>query len=591
MLKPGLIPTPLVEAGADSAVPIAVQEERQRFRPLYTVLRLLGFFLTLFGLYVSGRRTPEVTAQRLRALLEELGGLWIKAGQLMSLRADLFSEPVCRELSQLQYRAVGFPPELAHTIIETELGYPLERAFASFDAFPFAAASISQVHRAVLRYNRAHVVVKVQRPDVQQLFQRDLALLRRLVRLFIALRILPYMRLYDALWELEQIVKEETDYRYEMANLHRLRNTLKAHRIYIPRVFTRYSTQRILVMEYINGVLMSDFIAVQEQNPPRLAAWLHANNIDPRRVGTRLFVSAMRQLFEDNLFHADLHPGNIMLLRDSRVALIDLGSIGTIPRQFLQVYMRGMSALAAGDFERAADYTLHLSVNLTGRNLRELREELVRCYREWEALTHLRQLPYHDKSLAAVGVKVSKILAAHKVQQSWALMKIGRTWTTLDASLNYLIPNADYVRLFRVYQRQAERRSRRWANVYHRLRDMTRAVSETIQEYNLLLAPAIRQRTLMFQGVRTRIYHALAIIVRAFSLGVVVAGIYAVFATLYQHHLDYDLIKYIVGIDLIGEIVDDIPFIDRAWWVLILISMVVIYHLCRRLIKAFEGEE
>jgi ubiquinone biosynthesis protein len=591
MLNTRLIPTPLVEASTGPAITIAVQEEPQRFRPLYIVLRLLGFFFTLFGLHVSGRRTPEVTAQRLRALLEELGGLWIKAGQLMSLRGDLFSEPVCRELSQLQYRAIGFPAELARTIIETELGYPLERVFASFDAFPFAAASISQVHRAVLRYNRVHVVVKVQRPDVQQLFQRDLALLRRLVRLFIVLRILPYMRLHDALWELEQIVNEETDYRYEMSNLQRLKKTLKTHKIYIPRVFTRYSTQRILVMEYIDGVLMSDFIAVQEQNPPRLAAWLHTNNIDPKRVGTRLFVSAMRQLFEDNLFHADLHPGNIVLLRDSRVALIDLGSIGTIPRQFLQVYMRGMSALAAGDFERAVDYTLHLSVNLTGRNLPEMREQLVRCYREWEALTHLTQLPYHDKSLAAVGVKVSKILAAYKVQQSWALMKIGRTWTTLDASLNYLIPNADYVRLFRVYQRQAERRARQWTNIYHRLRDMTHAVSETIQEYNLLLAPAIRRRTLMFQGVRTRIYHALALIVRAFSLGVVIAGIYVVFAFLYQHHSDYDLIKYIVRIDLIREIIDDIPLIDRAWWVLILISTVVIYRLCRRLIKAFEGEE
>jgi ubiquinone biosynthesis protein len=591
MLNPTLIPTPLVEAGERPAVTIAVQEELRRFRPLHAVLRFIGFFLTLLALRVTGRRTPEDTARRLKALLEGLGGLWIKAGQLLSLRVDLFSEPVCRELSQLQYRAIGFPPQLARTIIETELGYPLERVFASFDPLPFAAASIAQVHRAVLRHQRIPVVVKVQRPNVQQLFQRDLVLLQWLVRLFISLRILPHMRLSDALWELEQIVREETDYRFEASNLQRVRRTLKKHKIYVPRAFTRYCTDKILVMEYIDGVLMSDFIAVKDRDPLRLAAWLQTNNVEPKRVGTRLFVSILRQLFEDNLFHADLHPGNIVLLRNSRIALIDLGTVGTIPQRFLQLYLRGMNAVALGDFEKAADYLLHLSVNLPVLNLSELREQLVRAYREWEAKTHLAQLPYHDKSLNAAGVESGRILAAHKVQLSWTFMKISRTWGTLDASLNYLIPGANYMRLFQVYRRQAIRRARSWTNIYHRVQQTVHAVSETIQEYHLLIAPNIRQRTLVFHGARAKIYRVLALIVRTCSWGLVIVGLYMVFTFFHQHHYDLDLVRSLERIDLIGDVVDDIPLIERAWWVLILIGVVVAYRLCRRLVRALESEE
>jgi ubiquinone biosynthesis protein len=446
--------------------------------------------------------------------LEELGGLWIKAGQLLSLRVDLFSEPVCQELSKLQYRAIGFPPELARTIIETELGCPLEQVFASFDDLPLAAASVSQVHWAVLRRKQVLVAVKVQRPNVQQIFQRDLVLLQWLVRLLIRLRVMPHMRLHDAMWELEQIVKEETDYRYEASNMRRMKKTLKSYKVYIPKVFTKHSTDKLLVMEYIDGALMSDFIAMQEQDPLRLATWLSTNNIEPKRVGTRLFLSTMRQVLEDNLFHADLHPGNIVLLRHSRIALIDLGTIGAVPRQVLHIYILGMSALATGDFERAVDYTLHLATHLPLLNLTELREQLVRSYREWEARTHLTQLPYHEKSLAAAGAASSKVLAAYKVQLSWAFMKIGRTWTTLDASLNYLIPNADYVKLFQKYHSEAERRARTWANIYRRVRETTHAISDTLNEYNLLLAPVIRRQTLVFEVVRDKVALAFALVSR-----------------------------------------------------------------------------
>src|SRR5262249_50144684 len=151
----------------------------------------------------------------------------------------------------------------------------------------------------------------------------------------------------------------------------------------------------------------------------------------------------------------------------------------------------------------------------------------------WEARTHLTQLPYHEKSLAAAGAASSKVLAAYKVQLSWAFMKIGRTWTTLDASLNYLIPNADYVKLFHKYHSEAERRARTWANIYRRVRETTRAISDTLNEYNLLLAPVIRRQTLVFEGVRDKVALAFGLVSRAFSLGMAVLATYLILAFLY----------------------------------------------------------
>jgi ubiquinone biosynthesis protein len=197
---------------------------------------------------------------------------------------------------------------------------------------------------------------------------------------------------------------EELDYRYEAAHLRRMKASLRRHRIYVPKPYVDYCTPRVLVMEFVPGVLMSDYIAMRKHDPARLVTWQEANNVDPEKVARRLFCSTLRQLLEDNLFHADLHPGNILLLKNSRVALIDLGTVGTVEQEFLRTYRLSLNALVARDFARAADYTLHYAPEAPTNVLR-LREDLVRCYRLWEAKTHLRNLDYHQKSLGSVGTE------------------------------------------------------------------------------------------------------------------------------------------------------------------------------------------
>src|SRR4029077_16077874 len=178
------------------------------------------------------------------------------------------------------------------------------------------------------------LAVKIQRPHLSELLLQDMRVIRAGLALKRLLPLLSYFRWAEFLWELDQILREEIDYRVEEQSLRRMRRTLGMHGIRVPRVKRSLSTQRVLVMEYFDGVYMSEYIEAASGDAAGLRSWLYRNDIDPHKVARRLFLSFRRQLFEDNLFHGDLHPGNIMLLRGSEVALIDFGSVGRLEGEF-----------------------------------------------------------------------------------------------------------------------------------------------------------------------------------------------------------------------------------------------------------------
>lgn len=585
MLKQKRLPTPLVLPENRAPVEILEKQLDARLRSLQVISKLSRHIARLILSRFFGRRTKQDLAVGLRQMFESLGGLWIKVGQLLSLRSDYFSPEVCEELSRLQYRASGFPGRLARETIERELGFPLEHVFAEFEDVPIAAASICQVHRAVLREGRRDVVVKVQRPRVHEVFEKDFALVRILIR-FLE-RLVPQIRMGEALWELEQIIHEELDYRYEAANIRRLRKTLRKHKIYVPKAYEDRSTSRVLVLEYVGGVLMSDYIAVRESDPDRLATWREENDIDPEKVGERLFLSALRQLQEDSLFHADLHPGNIMLLRKSRIALIDLGTIGSPDVEFIELYKACLQSMSTRDFARAADLVLRMCPELPSVNLPALREDLVRCYRSWEARSHLRNLSYHEKSLASVGTESGRVMFDYGVQLSWAFMRVSRTWATLDASLNYLVPNVDYMELFGKYFRKHRKRIIETGLLERAQRSMT-SVAETVREVRLLTAPIMRRQALMFQGTAGKLASAFALFFSLNRLLTLVGLVVLVTAFIHQHHGE---LAYHGNHALVIEVLEDIPRADYLWWVIGLFGMLTYLIFCHRMVRALRRRE
>jgi len=284
------------------------------------------------------REAPRVpTPEDLRRLLQELGPTFIKLGQLLSTRPDLLRADYIRALEQLQDTAPPMPFDIVRRAIEKELECPLEEAFAEFEPEPLAAASIAQVHRARLQ-SGALVAVKVQRPDAEQLVLTDLRILGVLVRT--AERVAEIARLINIrqiVEEFSNALRSELDYFQEARNMQELRRILPEDRFEIPRVHWPQTTSRVLTMSLVRGVKINHFEA------------LRAQGLDPRELARSLFAGALRQVCVGGLFHADLHPGNVWVTPEGRIALLDFGMVGRLDQELRQNLVVLLLSVIDGD--------------------------------------------------------------------------------------------------------------------------------------------------------------------------------------------------------------------------------------------------
>jgi ubiquinone biosynthesis protein len=270
--------------------------------------------------YLSGRRPgadeSRPLARNLRVALDEAGGMFIKLGQVLSTRADLLPPDVIAELSRLQDHVAPADPAGIEALLTAELGAPPDSVFKSFDPAPLAAASIGQAHRARLATGEP-VIVKVQRPDVAALVERDLDILLRIARALQARAV--WARQYAVL-EMTRgfaaALREELDYRVEARNIAAVAST---SRVRVPAVYGQWSTSRVLVMEYLDGVSVRDAEPV-----------LAETTADRHGLARGLLAAILGQVMLEGTFHADPHPGNVLVLRDGQLALIDFGSVGRL---------------------------------------------------------------------------------------------------------------------------------------------------------------------------------------------------------------------------------------------------------------------
>jgi len=345
----------------------------RRYRELVRLCREQGF-----GPFLSAgeraERTVDAPGVRLRRVLEQAGGVYIKLGQIAATRVDLLPPGICNELAELQNRVSAEPKERIAPVLEHELGKPVDEVFAEFDWEPLAAASIGQTYRARLHSGES-VVVKVQRPEIDTMMERDLAALGLLANM--AQRRTPFgqgVRSGDLLAQFAKGLRKELDFQHEadamseMAALMRDRSTVR-----IPAVHRHLSTKRVLVQERFEGVTVSDLGRLDEAG------------VDRRGLADQLLRATLDQIIRIGVFHADPHPGNVFVLADGGLGLIDFGAIGRLDPIEQAAIVDIMIALARRDVallrdgvERVADFADTTSPDELERALARLMADHVR---------------------------------------------------------------------------------------------------------------------------------------------------------------------------------------------------------------------
>lgn len=297
----------------------------------------------------AGRRVPEDMSrgERIRLALEALGPVFIKLGQMLSTRPDLLPIDIAQELRLLQDQVPPFPGEDAQALIEQELKRPVDLLFADFTVQPMASASIAQVHAATL-HTGEKVVVKVVRPDIQPVIERDLDLMYLMAKLAMRSKLGRRLRPLEIVKEYDHVIHNELDMMYEAGNAALLRHQFENdHIIYVPEIHWDYTRDRVLVMERIFGTQITEVDKMRELG------------VDFKVLAERGVEIFFTQLFKNNFFHADMHPGNIFVdisnPKDPVYAAIDFGIVGSIDNESLNYLAQNFLAFFERDYRRIAE--------------------------------------------------------------------------------------------------------------------------------------------------------------------------------------------------------------------------------------------
>jgi predicted unusual protein kinase regulating ubiquinone biosynthesis (AarF/ABC1/UbiB family) len=282
--------------------------------------------------------------------LEAMGPTYVKIGQVLAGRPDIMPEAYRKALARLQDKVKPFPFEDVERIVMTELGVRLSKAFSRFDVEPIAAASLGQVHRAALRDGRP-VVVKVQRPDVRSQVAEDFEVLEEIAKFMEEhTEIGKKYRFGAVLAEFRTAIQEELNYEREAQNLITVGKNLQEFKlIFVPQPVLDYCTRSVLTMDYVDGRKITDLGPLGELGNRGAA------------LADELFRAYLKQILLDGLFHAGPHPGNIFIMGDGRVALLDLGMVGHTTPSMQEYLLKILISISDGKGEEAAELVIRMS--------------------------------------------------------------------------------------------------------------------------------------------------------------------------------------------------------------------------------------
>lgn len=424
--------------------------------------------------------------ERLRLLLESLGPTYIKLGQILSTRPDLIPPEYLQELSKLQESATAFPYSQVRSIIQKELKASPEECFRSFSPEPFAAASIGQVHHAVT-FHGERVVVKVQRPNIARQLKLDLVIMAKLAdRLENNFPELTPLRPQMIVAEFSHILHLELDYQTEAAHARRFRQEM-AHQpgIYVPEIYDDLSGHQVLTMEFIDG-------------PTASAAALHPETYNGKLLAHNGVAALLEQIFTHGFFHADPHPGNLLVRKHDELVFIDFGMMGRISESERYTFGNLITQMLLRNYSALAHAVLALTLPGAKPNMLQLERDLA------ELIEDNLYLPLKQISLARILQELMQLMNRHHLALQPDLYILIKSLITLETLGKQLDPDLVLLDALRPFLRRNQHRKyspihylRKFAEHFEEIANSTIELPGTVNQ--LLHRAAEGEFTLVIQ--------------------------------------------------------------------------------------------
>ncbi len=517
---------------------------RNLFRHPRRVARVIAVFFRLFiapalRLPGSDKRSGPV---RMRVAFEQLGGAWVKLGQMLALRYDLLPVAYCDELFGLMNQVAPFSYDEVRGIIRKELGGEPEAVFATFEHQSFAAASIGQVHRATL-HNGDRVAVKVQRPHIREILQADIHLMYSVTWLLDFSRVFGGVRSREVIDEFARWTADELDYLVEARQAVLLHDHARGDQYErIARVYRDYTTARVLTAELIEGIPLIEVMVAKRDGDRAYLARLKAAGHDLDRICRHLDWNMLNQVFVFGYFHADLHPANIFVLEGDAIGYIDFGIVGQLPNRIRESLTRYSWLLFRGEIEPAVRELMRWLAPSTATDVDDASRQLVRLHQAFlydatadrTRVTRAAPGPMAENRAnpySKLAVDILETIRVQKLTMSPAIVSYLKMMVTLGAlrhqlAVDYDLP--DNVRRF--VRRLARQQGLSWLDprlVVDRLYAGTGRVQRAFDFLEFVEAqePAIIEAENALFGFRNRMQSAKRTLIRLGVAIVVVGGL------------------------------------------------------------------
>lgn len=371
-----------------------------------------------------------LTPVKMRLMFEALGPTFVKVGQILSMRSEMLPQSFCDELSKLRADADPMPYQTVVDTVSQEYGRPIEEIFSSIDPKPLGSASLAQVHRATL-ITGEDVAVKVQRPGVRETMAQDVSIMRSLAKvaakLFPDTQIIDFKGVAEELWD---TFEAETDSLIEARNLAAFKKFSQPYKYMdCPAPYPELCTEHVVVMDYVDGISVS--------HPGQLVA----AGYDLKEIGTKLVDNYATQILDEGFFHADPHPGNI-IVRGGQIVLIDLGMTGRLDQRTRNVLKDMIFAVAKQDSPALADSLLRFAVaSPDSEDYPSLLADLDMVIQEFGTVD------LSELDIAAFLTSLTQLASRHGIEIPSSITTVGRALVTLEGLLDEFIPNVNMIQI------------------------------------------------------------------------------------------------------------------------------------------------